>query len=61
MTAWRIRGRLDDGTSSGEVDDGAGSRDFFGGTFWQPDDVGESLQGLGFAKATEWFIYRGPQ
>jgi hypothetical protein len=36
---------------SGEVDDGAGSREIFGGKFWQLDGVSESLWGLEFAKA----------
>jgi hypothetical protein len=29
------------------------------GKIWQPDGVSESLQGLVFAKAVEWFICRG--
>jgi hypothetical protein len=44
---------------SGEVNDGAGSREIFGGKFWQPGDMSESLRGLGFAKAAQRFIYRG--
>jgi hypothetical protein len=52
-TAWRLRGGLDNGTGSREVDDGAGYREIFGGKFWQPDGVSESLQGLGFAKAAQ--------
>jgi hypothetical protein len=59
MMVQRLRGGLDRGTSSGEVDDGAGSMKIFSGKFWQPDGVSESLQGLGFAKASQWFIYRG--
>jgi hypothetical protein len=31
---WRLWGRLDDGTSFGEVDDGAGSREIFDEKFW---------------------------
>jgi hypothetical protein len=58
-TAQRLQGGLDDGTGSGEVDDSAGSREIFGGKFWQPDGVSESLWGLGFAKVMQWFIYRG--
>jgi hypothetical protein len=49
-TAWRLWGGLYDGMGSGEVNDGVGSRENFGGKFWQPDDVSESLRGLGFAK-----------
>jgi hypothetical protein len=41
------------------VNDGVGSREIFGGKFWQPDSVSESLRGLGFAKAMQRFIYRG--
>jgi hypothetical protein len=33
--------------------------EILGKKFWQPNDVSESLQGLGFAKATQWVIYRG--
>jgi hypothetical protein len=51
MMVRRIRGGLDDGTDSGEVDDSAGSR--------QPDGVSESLRGFGFAKAVQRFIYWG--
>jgi hypothetical protein len=36
---------------SGEVNDGVGSREIFGGKFWQLDGVSESLCGLEFAKA----------
>jgi hypothetical protein len=57
--AWRLRAGLDDGTGSGEVDYGMCSRKIFGKKFWQPDGVSESLRGLGFAKATQWFIYKG--
>jgi hypothetical protein len=39
----RLRGGLDGGMGSGEVDDGVGSREIFGGKFWQPDDMSESL------------------
>jgi hypothetical protein len=56
---WRLRGGLKDGTGSGEVNDSTGSREIFGGKFWQPDGMSESLQGLGFAKAVQRFIYRG--
>jgi hypothetical protein len=31
--AWRLRGGLSDGTGSGEVDDGASSREIFSGKF----------------------------
>jgi hypothetical protein len=55
----RLRGGLNDGTGSREVDNGVGSREIFSEKFWQPDDVSESLQGLGFAKAAQWFIYMG--
>jgi hypothetical protein len=50
---------LDDGTGSGEVIDGAGFREIFGGKFWQPDGVSESLRGLRFAKVMQQFICRG--
>jgi hypothetical protein len=43
----------------GGLDDGVGSRENFGRKFWQPDGVSKSLQGLGFAKVVQWFIYRG--
>jgi hypothetical protein len=56
-TAWRLRGGLDDGTSSEEVNDGASSRDIFGRKFWHLDGVSESLRKLGFAKAAQRFIY----
>jgi hypothetical protein len=50
---WRLWGGLDDDTrSEGGVNDGAGSRETFGGKIWQPDSMSESLQGLGFAKTT---------
>jgi hypothetical protein len=55
----RLWGGHDDGTGSGEVNDGVSSRENFGGKFWQPDGVSESLQGLGLAKVTQWFIYVG--
>jgi hypothetical protein len=42
----------------GEVDDDAGSREIFYGKVWQPDDVSESVWGLGFTKAAQRFIYR---
>jgi hypothetical protein len=51
---------LDNGAGSGEVNDGTGSREIFGGKFWQPDGVSESLSGLGFAKVAQWFIYWEP-
>jgi hypothetical protein len=54
----KLQGGLDDAMSSGEVDDNAGSREIFDGKFWQPDGVSESLRGLGFTKAMQWFIYR---
>jgi hypothetical protein len=57
--AWRCQGGLKDGTDSGEVDDGAGSREIFGGKFWQPDGMSESLRRLGFANHAHQFIYRG--
>jgi hypothetical protein len=57
-TVQRLQGGLDDGTGSGEVDDSKGSREIFGWKFWQPDGVSECLRGLGFAKATQRFIYR---
>jgi hypothetical protein len=44
---------------SEELEDSAGSREVFDVRFWQPDGVSESLQGLGFAKAVQWFICRG--
>jgi hypothetical protein len=50
---------LNDGTCPGEVDDSVGSREIFGEKIWQPDGMSESLWGLGFAKAVQWFIYRG--
>jgi hypothetical protein len=51
--AWRLRGGHDDDTCSGEVNDGVSSREIFGGKFWQPDGVSESLRGLGFAKIVQ--------
>jgi hypothetical protein len=54
-----MQGGLNDGIGSGEVDDSTGSWEIFGGNFWQLDGVSESLWGLGFAKATQRFIYRG--
>jgi hypothetical protein len=53
MTAWMLRGGLGDNTGSGEVNDGVGSREIFGGKFWQPDEVSENLRGLGFANAAQ--------
>jgi hypothetical protein len=57
-TARRLQGELNDGTGSGEFDDSAVSKKIFGGKFWQPDGVSESLWRLGLAKGTQWFIYR---
>jgi hypothetical protein len=59
----RIKG-LDHGLKqqrrgSGEVDDDADSMGIFGGKFWQPDGLSESLLGLWFANAAQRFIYRG--
>jgi hypothetical protein len=54
----RVQGGLDNGTGFGEVDDGSGSREIFDGKFWEPDSMSESLQELGFAFSTQWFIYR---
>jgi hypothetical protein len=51
--ARRLWGGLDDGMSSRVVNDGAGSREIFGGKFWLPDGIIESLWGLGFAKAAQ--------
>jgi hypothetical protein len=56
---WRLQGGLDDGMGSEEVDDVTGSKKIFGLKIWQSDGVNESIQGLGFAKVVEWFIYRG--
>jgi hypothetical protein len=47
-TARRLLGELNDGIGSKEGDDGACSRENFGGKFWQSDGVSESLQGLVF-------------
>jgi hypothetical protein len=58
MMVQRLQGELDNGTGPREVNDDAGSREFFDGKFWQPNGVSESIQGLGFAKAAQWFIYR---
>jgi hypothetical protein len=58
MRGRRLQGGVNDGMGSGEVDDVAGSREIFGGKFWQPDDVSESLWGLGFANTVQQFIYR---
>jgi hypothetical protein len=55
----RLRVGTDDSTGSWEVDDGAASREIFGRKFWQPNGLSESLWELGFAKTTQWFIYRG--
>jgi hypothetical protein len=40
----RLRGGLNDGTVSGEDDDGMSSREIFGGKFCQPDGLSESLR-----------------
>jgi hypothetical protein len=56
--AQRLWGGLNDGVGSGKVEDSAGSMEIFGRKFWQPDGVSKSLWGLGFAKATQQFIYR---
>jgi hypothetical protein len=40
--ARRLRGGLGDGTGSREVDNGACSREIFGGKIWQPDGVSEA-------------------
>jgi hypothetical protein len=58
MMARRLQGGLDDGTGSGEVDDSVGSREIFGGKFWQPNTVSESLRRLGFTMVVQLFIYR---
>jgi hypothetical protein len=50
--AWRLRGGLDNDMGSGELHDGVGSKEIFGGNFWQPNYISGSLRGLGFAKAT---------
>jgi hypothetical protein len=55
----RLRGGLDDGTSSREVDNGVGSWEIFGRKFWQPDGMSQTLWGLWFAKSMQRFIYRG--
>jgi hypothetical protein len=52
-------GILNNGMGSDKVDDGAGSREIFGRKFWQHDDESERLQGLGFTKTMQRFIYRG--
>jgi hypothetical protein len=59
MMVRRLWGGLIDGMGSVEVYDSTGSRENFGGKFWQPDGVSGNLWGLGFAKAMQWFIYRG--
>jgi hypothetical protein len=59
--AWRLRGGLDDGTGSKEVDDGAGSNEIFGRKFWQIDGMSESLRGLGFAKPCNYLFIGEPQ
>jgi hypothetical protein len=59
MTTQRLHEGLNSGTGSREVDNGVGSREFFIGKFWHPDGVSESLQGLGFVKVVQRFIYRG--
>jgi hypothetical protein len=43
MMAQRLQGGLDDSTGSGEVDDIVGFRENFGGKFWQPGNMSESL------------------
>jgi hypothetical protein len=53
MMARRLRGGLDDGTGSKEVDNGADSKENFVLKFWQTDGVSQSLRGLGFAKAAQ--------
>jgi hypothetical protein len=55
----RLRGGLDNSTGSGEVNDGEGCREIFGGKFWHPNGVKESLRELGFAKIVQRFIYWG--
>jgi hypothetical protein len=50
---------LSNDAGSGKVDDNAGSREIFSNKFWQPYGAGESLQGLGFAKAAQRLIYWG--
>jgi hypothetical protein len=55
--ARRLQGGLDNGTSSGEVDDDTGSMEIFAAKFWQPDCVSESIRGLWFAKIAQRFIY----
>jgi hypothetical protein len=55
----RLRGGLDNGAVSGEVDDSTSSREIFGRKLWLPDGVSDKLRGLGFAIAAQWFIYRG--
>jgi hypothetical protein len=56
---WRLWRGLDDGTVSGEVDDGEGSSEIFEGKFWQSDIVSESIRELGFAMVVQRFIYKG--
>jgi hypothetical protein len=58
-TVRRLRGGPDDSTGSGLVDDGVGSKEIFGGKFWQPNEVSESLRELGFEMTVKWFIYKG--
>jgi hypothetical protein len=57
--ARKLRGGLDDGTGSEEVDNNAGYREIFDRKFWQPDGVSESLRGLGFTNTMQRFIYKG--
>jgi hypothetical protein len=57
--AQRLWGGLDNGTGSEEVNNDVGSKEIFGRKVWQPDSVSESLRGLGFTNATQWFIYTG--
>jgi hypothetical protein len=53
MPVQKLRGGLDDGVDSEEVDDGAGSRVIFSKKFWQLDGMSESLWRLGFIKAMQ--------
>jgi hypothetical protein len=43
MMAGRLWGGLNDGVGSRMVDNGAGSREVFGGKFWKPDGVSENF------------------
>jgi hypothetical protein len=60
MTARRLRGGLDDGTYSREVDDGTGSRENFGWKL-QPDGKSKSLQALGLQWPWSILFIGGPQ